>query len=132
MFYILGGYVSFVRWQYDNLYHWSTVLFHLPGYLQVVTRVLDSPNFVGFSVPHHWCLQNTKLFQIDEKKLFFYFVLMCNLALDFFEKDNKYVFKAINSKLRNLENLRLKPVFRYTIFICICVGRLKIIYQYNF
>ena len=40
------------------------------------------------------------------------------LASDYFEKDDKYIFKA-----RNLENSRLKPVFQYTIFICICVGK---------
>ena len=33
--------------------------------------------------------------------------------------------KTINVYLyiRNLKNSRLKPVFRYTIFVCICVGR---------
>ena len=64
------------------------------------------------------------------------------------KKDDKYVFKARNAccfwygvfslyrffqtnqmsinlylYIRNLENSRLKPVFRYIISICICVGR---------
>ena len=39
---------------------------------------------------------------------------MYNLASDFFEEDAKCLI--------NIENSRLKPVFRYTISICICVG----------
>ena len=56
------------------------------------------------------------------------------LESDCFEKDDKYVFKAkknfeTNQMIiyihynRNLEHTHLKPVFRYTIFICICVCR---------
>ena len=70
------------------------------------------------------------------------------LASISFEKDDKYVFIAAACReffsfkihsyrfffqnrtddylylyIRNLENSRLKPVFRYTIIICICVGR---------
>ena len=37
----------------------------------------------------------------------------------FRNKTDDYLYLYI----RNLENLRLKPVFRYTIFICICVGK---------
>ena len=32
--------------------------------------------------------------------------------------------------IRNLENTRLKPVFRYAIFICICVDRKRILNGY--
>ena len=71
------------------------------------------------------------------------------LASNFFEKDDKYVFKARNLDafkyvfiifennqmiicicIRNFENSRLKPGFLYTIFICICVGRKKILNGY--
>ena len=72
------------------------------------------------------------------------------LASDFSEKDDKYIlklkicvvyreflvikyvfivfFRKISDDylylyIRNLESSRLKPVFRYTIAICICVGR---------
>jgi hypothetical protein len=31
---------------------------------------------------------------------------------------------------QNLENSRLNPVFRYTISICICVGRWRILNEY--
>ena len=60
------------------------------------------------------------------------------LASDFNAKDDKYIFKAKNSCgvylsffflnffddlfIGNLQNSRLKPGFRYIIFICICVG----------
>ena len=61
------------------------------------------------------------------------------LAPFFLEKDDKCVFKARNScackeflanktddylylYIRNLEILRLKPIFRYTISICICLS----------
>ena len=45
-------------------------------------------------------------------------------TLDFFEQDDKYVFKARNLKLRNLENLRLKPFFctQYP-FVFVWAGR---------
>ena len=37
----------------------------------------------------------------------------------FRNKTDDYLYLYV----RNIENSSLKPVFRYTIFICICVGR---------
>ena len=43
----------------------------------------------------------------------------------------KYVFIVyLYLYTRNLENLCLKPVFRYTTSICICVGRSRILKGY--
>ena len=48
------------------------------------------------------------------------FLAFKNVVIVFFRnKTDDYLYLYI----RNLENSRLKPVFRYTIFICICVGR---------
>ena len=54
--------------------------------------------------------------------------VVCKEVLDFryvhiyyFVQNKSYEY--LNLYIRNLENLRLNPIFWYTISFCICVGR---------
>ena len=50
------------------------------------------------------------------------------VSIFFFSKQIRWL--SYNLYIRNLEHSRLKPVFRYTISIYICVGRLRILNKY--
>ena len=55
------------------------------------------------------------------------FLVFEYLYILFFQnKSDDYLYLYI----RNLENSRLKPVFRFTTSICICVGRKRILNGY--
>ena len=74
---------------------------------------------ISFRIPstHHRTHQIKEFFKIQSST-----VIHINLTIK--TKVNVYLY------IRNFENSRLKLVFRYAIFICICVGRQGILNGY--